>query len=358
MNTISDSALPWSAPVYASRSANIEVAVATQGAPDRAVGNKDGGEQGGGEQGEDGFKMFGDDGFTFFDFLDIINPLQHIPVIGTLYRQITDDTLDPGSRVIGGTLFLGPVGTVASVANVLVDDATGKDVGEHFLAFFEGDKLELADSDIPSGAQNSASATVTDVGARSFSPPPEYIPGQPTSPTQVAAPARKSLSGAEMAKLDTSGPLDPVTAWAMSETIYQNSAVGNPAARSEVNIIEGSHNTEPGNWQAVPSRERAALAPARPQNTAPAATTLEAANAIKDARASNAYYAATSYGRAKPAPDRASRDNTASNPTGSPGAIATEGGWFTDTMLTALGRYNDSASLAAREKPAVVDLNR
>ncbi|MEE8351521.1 MAG: hypothetical protein V3R37_04940 [Rhodospirillales bacterium] len=67
---------------------------------------------------------------------------------------------------------------------------------------------------------------------------------------------------------------------------------------------------------------------------------------------------ATSYGRAKPTPNRASRDNTAANPPDSPGAIAAEGGWFTDTMLTALGRYNDSASLATREKPAVVDLNR
>jgi len=67
---------------------------------------------------------------------------------------------------------------------------------------------------------------------------------------------------------------------------------------------------------------------------------------------------ATSYGRAKPTPNRASRDNTAANPPDSLGAIAAEGGWFTDTMLTALGRYNDSASLANWEKPVVVDLNR
>jgi len=67
---------------------------------------------------------------------------------------------------------------------------------------------------------------------------------------------------------------------------------------------------------------------------------------------------ATSCGRAKPTPDQESWDNTAANPPGSPGSIAAEGGWFTDTMLTALGRYNDSASLANWEKPVVVDLNR
>ena len=117
MNTISDSAVPWNT--------NVEVAVAPQGALNRTGGDRDGG-----EESEDGFKMFGDDGFTFLDFLDIINPLQHLPFIGTLYRNITDDTLDPGSRVIGGTLFMGPVGTVASIANVLIDDATGKDMGD------------------------------------------------------------------------------------------------------------------------------------------------------------------------------------------------------------------------------------
>ena len=45
--------------------------------------------------------LFGDDGFTFLDFLDIINPLQHIPVVSTIYRDLTGDTLDYGSRVAG-----------------------------------------------------------------------------------------------------------------------------------------------------------------------------------------------------------------------------------------------------------------
>ena len=40
------------------------------------------------------FTLFGEDGFTFADFLDIINPLQHIPVLSTLYRHLTGDTID------------------------------------------------------------------------------------------------------------------------------------------------------------------------------------------------------------------------------------------------------------------------
>ncbi|HEC90310.1 MAG TPA: hypothetical protein ENI55_01450, partial [Alphaproteobacteria bacterium] len=85
-----------------------------------------------------GFQLFGKDGFTFGDFIDIINPLQHIPIVSTIYRQMTGDDLDPGSRIGGGALFGGPIGLVASLVNVLVDEATGKDVGEQVLALFDG----------------------------------------------------------------------------------------------------------------------------------------------------------------------------------------------------------------------------
>ncbi len=52
------------------------------------------------------FALFGEDGFTFADLIDIVNPLQHIPVIGTIYRRITGDTLDPGARLAGGALAI------------------------------------------------------------------------------------------------------------------------------------------------------------------------------------------------------------------------------------------------------------
>ena len=37
-------------------------------------------------------QFFGADGFTFDDFVDIINPLHHVPLIGSLYRWATGDT--------------------------------------------------------------------------------------------------------------------------------------------------------------------------------------------------------------------------------------------------------------------------
>lgn len=78
--------------------------------------------------------LFGPEGFTFSSFLDIINPLQHIPVVNTIYRAVTGDTIENGPRLIGGALFGGPLGLAASVVNGIIDEETGKDIGSHALA--------------------------------------------------------------------------------------------------------------------------------------------------------------------------------------------------------------------------------
>ncbi|MBP7063562.1 hypothetical protein [Ferrovibrio sp.] len=78
--------------------------------------------------------LFGPEGFSFSAFLDIVNPLQHIPVVNSIYRAVTGDTIENGSRIIGGALFGGPIGLVASIINGIVDEETGKDIGSHALA--------------------------------------------------------------------------------------------------------------------------------------------------------------------------------------------------------------------------------
>lgn len=88
------------------------------------------------------FQPFGADGLTFADLLDVINPLQHIPLVSTVYRQLTGDEIDPASRVAGGTLFGGLIGAAVSVFNVLLKELTGRDAGEHMLALFSGDEEE------------------------------------------------------------------------------------------------------------------------------------------------------------------------------------------------------------------------
>lgn len=67
-----------------------------------------------------------DAGFDFFDLLDVVNPLQHIPVIGDIYRGITDDEIGGFASVVGSTLFTGPIGGGIALANEIVKDENGK----------------------------------------------------------------------------------------------------------------------------------------------------------------------------------------------------------------------------------------
>lgn len=77
--------------------------------------------------------------FSFRDILDAINPLQHIPIISTIYRKLTGDHMGYASRIVGDTLFGGVFGSfisgaISAIANVFLDAFTGQDIGEHVMA--------------------------------------------------------------------------------------------------------------------------------------------------------------------------------------------------------------------------------
>ena len=82
--------------------------------------------------------FFGPDGLTFGDLLDVLNPLQHLPVIGDLYRSMTGDEISAGARISGGTLYGGPLGFLSALANTVIEEATGKDIGGNLLAQITG----------------------------------------------------------------------------------------------------------------------------------------------------------------------------------------------------------------------------
>ena len=126
--------------------------------------------------------FFGQDGISFADLLDVLNPLQHTPVIADLYRSISGDEISPGARLAGGTLYGGPLGFLSALANTVVEDATGKDIGGNVLALFSGDddpdndaltaqasaapdtvKLAVADPEVSS--PNDAGSAMPAVGA-------------------------------------------------------------------------------------------------------------------------------------------------------------------------------------------------
>ena len=91
-------------------------------------------------QRELGFDGQSDGDLSFGDFLDIINPLQHLPIVSTLYREITGDAISPHARILGGALFGGPVGFLSAAANALYEETAGEDIGQTLVAFFTGEE--------------------------------------------------------------------------------------------------------------------------------------------------------------------------------------------------------------------------
>lgn len=70
-------------------------------------------------------------GHSFLAVLNALNPLQYLPVVGTIYRAVTGDTIPEGLRIVGtlavGAAISGPVGLVTGIAAIMAEKATGID---------------------------------------------------------------------------------------------------------------------------------------------------------------------------------------------------------------------------------------
>jgi hypothetical protein len=73
------------------------------------------------------------DGPNFGDVIDVINPLQHIPLVNLAYRSISGDTIGAIGQIIGGALYGGPIGAVSGTVNAIVQETTGKDIAGNVL---------------------------------------------------------------------------------------------------------------------------------------------------------------------------------------------------------------------------------
>jgi len=137
-------------------------------------------------------RIWGEDGFSFGDIWDVINPLQHVPVVSTLYRALTGDAIAPAPRVLGDTLFGGPIGAATGVANAVLKYLSGKDVGEHILAMLplptqvEGETVMLAFNSPP------ASSTTTPAAMQRV-PTPSVIPSAQLAREVDSAPSVAAL---------------------------------------------------------------------------------------------------------------------------------------------------------------------
>lgn len=141
------------------------------------------------------FALWQNGDFGFGDFLDIINPLQHIPIVATVYRNMTGDIIGAAPRVIGGALWGRLGGFISGVINAVVDWFTGKDIGDHIYAALFGDKTETnGDTQVA----HAGDATVSSPVAPAAAPEDITVPRQPLSdPVSPSYPSEQSLQKSE-----------------------------------------------------------------------------------------------------------------------------------------------------------------
>jgi hypothetical protein len=156
-----------------------------------------------------------DEGFTFHDLLDIVNPLQHIPVVSTIYRAITGDQIKTFPKIAGDTLFGGVTGFLSSVADTIFEKITGKSVGDTVLAWVE-DEISPA----------STTATAVAAGA------PAAASGTPAS---TETPSGKSFGDRVLAWVeDLVSPSSPATAIASVAPVATSAPAALTAAPAAV----------------------------------------------------------------------------------------------------------------------------
>ncbi len=115
--------------------------------------------------------------FSFKDVLDIINPLQHLPIIGSVYRYLTGDEPSGGARIVGDALYGGPIGFGVGVVSTMLTDSQGHDLGEHTLAALFG----------PSAAETSAVAQAAPSAPQTATRnTPQAASAVQTVPTQIS----------------------------------------------------------------------------------------------------------------------------------------------------------------------------
>ena len=237
------------------------------------------------------FHAFGKDGFTFLDFLDVINPLQHIPLIGTMYRSITGDDIDPGSRIAGSSLIGGPIGTFVALANVSIEQKTGKDIGSHMIALITDQNSNLkdqADNDLLDSTQTAENNNVSN---------------------PISAHAE-------------------VLEWAQREASRFTEAPREVQLKNtQPQVKKITSNLEVLNW----AQEEFALL--HPTIETDSTSSKIKSKDIKQTSLNEQHEALITN-------NNLGRDQAQLN-----GAISPLGGWFSETMLLALARYNESAQL-------------
>ena len=160
--------------------------------------------------------------FSFGDVLDLLNPLQHIPLVSAAYRAVTGEDIHPAARVAGDVLYGGAIGAASSILsgaggalNSAMQEETGHDAVGQVVTAMLGDTASSADEAQPSMAEadspaTSPTATATTAPVRIADLPPLTGPSAASESSASSAPSASSTTLAASTKTEA-----PVTGFAI-----------------------------------------------------------------------------------------------------------------------------------------------
>ena len=120
----------------------------------------------------------------FGDVLKSLNPLQHVPGVGTIYRAATNETIPAPLRILGAGIFGGPIGILGAAVMSLV--------GALFTM-----EPDLSRPSVPAGMSATGSeAAMTPVTPGTMKPG-EYTTLATATPEFLQSPTQFAASGAQ-----------------------------------------------------------------------------------------------------------------------------------------------------------------
>ncbi len=190
-------------------------------------------------------------GFGFSDILDIINPLQHLPIISTIYRAETGDKIGAIPRILGSMLYGGgligaAVGAATAVANLVVQQETGKDIGGliYTAIFGEGGKnaksTTIATNPAPPAATAKAAPAAAAAASTASAMPQNLLAApRPASTSAAIRPAPAKAKPAALAPAPTTARLVPAPAAQASPPVGGIRVTGKDAPPTSLAVAAG-----------------------------------------------------------------------------------------------------------------------
>jgi hypothetical protein len=296
-----------------------------------------------------------DDSASFWDVLDVINPLQHIPIINDLYREATGDKIGVGARLVGGALFGGPLGLVGAAVNAVMEEATGKDVGSHLIALFRDDEpastgTALASTQVPDPSVASAVAVKAVANDQSTVARSLILPGMAGDDAiSVAAPSSLAKTAMVAPPPPLAAPLAPVsqaTALDVASGAQASPAQSNQLAALPVDAAEGKPmplwaGRQP-RLMPVPSRTTLVATKSPPAvGTSISQGGMRSNTPVTGARSNQQVMSPAMVQEMAAVQSSANAANSAS------------GDWFSGAMMQGLSKYDRNAKMGQRSGTSV-----